>query len=148
MDTNKEYPLKPKHALGCIDVGLRVVLLYQMDEIVAEYHFVKYPLISIETNYSIRCAYYKSQSTDPLKLSGVVTTLTEFDTILIRCDHYYTGRKRFSRVGLYALPYDWYECFETNKTERLTAIKQLVELGKKRGEEIDDMRKKERTSYW
>lgn len=148
MASTKLYPLDPRHAIGCIDAGLRVALVYQLDDVVAEYHFVKYPLKDNCSNYNITCSYYTSQSTDPLKISGAVTTLVDFDSILIQRDYYYVGRKRFTRVGLYALPYDWYNCFETDPQTRLQSIKQLVDIGKKRGEDLEEARKKERAAYW
>lgn len=133
--TYLHHQLEPRHVLGCLDVGLRVCIVYEYGDIDSEYHFVK-ARVEEQGNYEVLCIYYNSYTTDPLKTCGTRFPLHAFDAILIQKDYYYVGNRRFIRKGMYALPYDWYCCFETHPSGRILDITSEVERGKKVGEDL------------
>ena len=135
------YPLEARHILGCLSTGLRVAIIYEQEDLLAEYHFIKERL-DAEGNYMIACVYYSSQSPDPLKASGAKLPLYTFDSILVQRDYYYVGSKKFMRKSMHALPYDWYLCFEHSPETRIKGIYSDVEKGKKLGEELQAERER------
>lgn len=123
---------------------LRVGIIFKNDDIVAEYHFIRDPRDPPDELNGIICVMCTSTANDPLRLSGITRSVKEFTGFVERPVIYTSNAAPYQRIDVKLYPKDWYPCFQNNKEDGISQIKEMMPALKELSNTIEEKDAKEK----
>ena len=141
VDVENDIPLLK----AALQRGLRVAVLFKLDEDILEYHFQKVPTTKDRVR-SVLCVYASGCVEDKLGLSGSVKTIEKFEKMLMEEKVTENFIAYYERCGTKLYPEEWMPCYYTKseKKPKLKAIEEQLEELAEEAKEVAELDKEER----